>query len=77
MDCDDCGIETGTDGNHTTDAECMAALLAELLVEREGTRLVIDAARAVDAQWKTTSAQETPEILALRKALDALPKEDA
>lgn len=29
MICDDCDLETGTKGNHATDAECMAALTAE------------------------------------------------
>lgn len=30
MICDDCGLETRTDGNHATDAFCMEALSAEL-----------------------------------------------
>lgn len=29
MICDDCDIETGNEGNHATDAECMAALILE------------------------------------------------
>lgn len=30
MICDDCGMNTPTNGNHFTDAECMDALKAEL-----------------------------------------------
>lgn len=30
MVCDDCDLETGKDGNHSTDSECMEALKGEL-----------------------------------------------
>jgi hypothetical protein len=29
MECDDCKLETGRDGSHATDAECMEALFAD------------------------------------------------
>jgi hypothetical protein len=28
-DCDDCGLESDRNGNHATDADCMAALRAD------------------------------------------------
>ena len=40
--------------------------------ERVRIEAVVDAARAVDAQWKRACTYDTPEILALRKALAEL-----
>lgn len=34
MRCDDCNIETGMGGNHSTDADCMKALQTELDLHR-------------------------------------------
>jgi hypothetical protein len=42
MICDDCGLETGTNGNHATDSFCMEAQAAELELFRTALRAARD-----------------------------------
>lgn len=40
MMCDDCELETGTDGNHATDGDCMRAVIVEIEKLREQLAIV-------------------------------------
>jgi hypothetical protein len=63
MECDDCGLETGRDANHATDADCMAALMTDRDRYRAALEKLLKHTECGGAPCPDCPAKEAAEIL--------------